>query len=365
MKIKEFLKKEVVLIVSFVLAIGSMFFVAPSQQYLGYIDFRTLGLLLSLMAVMAGLNALGVFKAIAQGLLQRVKKSYQLYIVLVLLCFLSSMIITNDVALITFVPFTIVTLKMANQNNRLIYMVVMETIAANLGSMLTPIGNPQNLFLFSYFSMSGGDFLKTILPYSALSLVLLLIGALFSGKDELEVNIEKTGINSKGLVVMYGALFVLALLSVFRVLPYEILVAIVLVALLIFDRKCIAKIDYSLLFTFVFLFIFIGNLGNIEAISNWLMNIVEGNEVIVGILSSQVFSNVPACVLLSGFTTNANDLLVGVNLGGLGTLIASMASLISYKFIQKEDVSTGKYLLVFTALNLLFLALNIILWVII
>lgn len=365
MKIKEFLKKEVVLIVSFVLAIGSMFFVAPSQQYLGYIDFRTLGLLLSLMSVMAGLNALGVFKAIAQGLLKRVKKSYQLYMVLVLLCFLSSMIITNDVALITFVPFTIVTLKMANQNNRLIYMVVMETIAANLGSMLTPIGNPQNLFLFSYFSMSGGDFLKTILPYSALSLALLLIGALFSGKDELEVNIEKTGINSKWLVVMYGALFVLALLSVFRVLPYEILVAIVLVALLIFDRKCIAKIDYSLLLTFVFLFIFIGNLGNIEAISNWLMSIVEGNEVIVGILSSQVFSNVPACVLLSGFTTNANALLIGVNLGGLGTLIASMASLISYKFIQKENVSTGKYLLVFTALNLLFLALNIILWVII
>lgn len=365
-KILSVIKNEIVLLVSLVLAVGSMFFVAPSGEYLGYIDFRTLGLLFCLMAVMAGLNAMGVFKMIALSLLRKVKKSYQLYLTLVMLCFFSSMIITNDVALITFVPFTIVTLKLANQKEKLIYIVIMETIGANLGSMLTPIGNPQNLYLFSFFGISTIDFVKTILPYSVLSLILLLIGGIFSGKDDIEVQqIEEKTQLSKPLLIVYFVLFVLALLSVFRVLPYQILLGIVVIALLIFDRKCVTKIDYSLLFTFVFLFIFIGNLGNIEVISSWLKKIVVGNEVLVGIASSQVFSNVPACLLLSKFTDNAKALLIGVNLGGLGTMIASMASLISFKYVQKEKLNIALYFIKFTLLNVLFLALNVIIWQII
>lgn len=318
------------------------------------------------MAVIAGLNAMGVFKIIAQKMLQKVNKSYQLYLVLVLLCFFSSMVITNDVALITFVPFTIVILKMAKQENKLIYVVVMETIAANLGSMLTPIGNPQNLYLFSSYNISLVEFVKTIIPYSALSLLLLLFGGIFAGKNDLMVQIKEENIVLKKLpLAIYCVLFVLALLSVFRVLPYQALFVIVVVALLIFDRKCYKNIDYSLLLTFVFLFVFIGNLGKIDVISSWLKSIVDGNEVVVGVLSSQVFSNVPACVLLSKFTTNAKALLVGVNLGGLGTLIASMASLISFKFIQKEKVSNLKYLALFTVLNIVFLVLNLVLWLII
>lgn len=365
-KIFSFIKNEIVLLVSLVLAFGSMFFVKPSREYFSYIDFRTLGLLFCLMAVMAGLNAMGVFKKIALSLLKKVKKTYQLYLTLVLLCFFSSMIITNDVALITFVPFTIVTLKLANQKEKLIYIVVMQTIAANLGSMLTPIGNPQNLYLFSFFGISTIDFVKTILPYSLLSLVLLIIGGLFSGKKDIQIEKTEESIKlSKPLLIVYFVLFVLALLSVFRVLPYQILFVIVVVAVLIFDRKCITKIDYSLLLTFVFLFVFIGNLGNIEVISNWLKKIVVGNEILVGIASSQVFSNVPACLLLSKFTDNARALLVGVNLGGLGTMIASMASLISFKFVQKEKLNIGKYFLQFTLLNVVFLALNLVLWQII
>lgn len=365
-KIKGFIKKEAVLLISLVLCLVSMLFVAPHWSYIDYIDVKTLALLFCLMAIMAGLKALGIFDSVAKSLLKLAKRSYQLYLILVLLCFFSSMLITNDVALITFVPFTIITLKMANQQKRLIYIVVMETISANLGSMLTPIGNPQNLFLFSAFNMSVGEFFGTILPYSLLSLVLLVIGCAFAGRDEITSSNEAVKIEKKPyLIGIYAVLFVLSILSVFKILPYQILFCIVVLSMLIFDRKCFKGIDYSLLFTFVFLFIFIGNLGKIGAVSDFLHKIVVGNEVLVGIASSQVFSNVPACVLLAGFTQNASDLLIGVNLGGLGTLIASMASLISYKLVQKESVKGAKYLLVFTALNILFLAFNLVLWLII
>lgn len=362
-KITEFLKKEAVLVISFILALGSMLFVKPSKEYFEYIDTKTLALLFCLMMVMAGLQALGVFERLAKGLLKLATKSWQLYLVLVLLCFGTSMIITNDVALITFVPFAIITLKMANQQKRLPYFVVMQTIGANLGSMLTPIGNPQNLFLFSSFNMSIKDFLAPILPYWTLSLALLLGGAFFAGNDKIvtEKN-EQTKSNSTWKIVAYGILFCVTLASVFRILPYQIVLIIAFFAVLAFDKKTFKRVDYSLLFTFVFLFVFIGNLGKIDAISHYLESIVKGNEVLVGIGASQVFSNVPACILLSKFTNNAASLLIGVNLGGLGTLIASMASLISYKFVQKEKANTGKYILVFTLLNLLFLGANLILF---
>ena len=365
-RIKEFIKNEIVLILSFVLAVISAFFVTPNKGYLDYIDFRTLGLLFCLMSVMAGLNNLGVFKLIAEKMLSKVKSISGITLILCLLCFFSSMIITNDVALITFVPFTVTALKLSGKMNKLIWIVTVETIAANLGSMLTPIGNPQNLYLFSTFNMSMGDFITTILPYALLSLVLVVISCLFVEKDEITVRGNKpTFTFSKLRIVVYSSLFVLALLTVFRVIPYIITVLVTLVVLVITDKKVILKVDYSLLFTFIFLFIFIGNLGEIKQISDSLKNIVNGNEVIVGVVSSQVFSNVPAAILLSKFTENAKDLLIGVNLGGLGTLIASMASLISFKFVAKEKVGTGKYILIFTVVNIAFLVLNLGLWLII
>lgn len=363
-KIFTFLKKEIVLTVSFVLAIISMIFVTPNEKYFDYIDFRTLGLLFSLMTVMAGFNKMGVFKVIAEYLLNKVNTMRGVTLSLVLLCFFSSMIITNDVALITFVP--IVLLKLADKQSRAIYVVTLETIAANLGSMLTPIGNPQNLYLFSAYNINISDFFKTILPYALISLVMLVCCSLFSGKSPIVYNENREELNfDKRLIVMYIALFAIALLSVFRVLNYLILLAVVIVFVLIFDRKVLLKVDYSLLFTFIFLFVFIGNLGNISQINGWLSSVVNGNEVPVGVLASQVFSNVPATILLSGFTNNATDLMIGVNIGGLGTLIASMASLISFKFIQKENVSIAKYFGLFTLFNVLFLAANIILWLVI
>lgn len=365
-KIFTFLKKEIVMTVSFVLAIISMIFVTPNEKYFDYIDFRTLGLLFSLMTVMAGFNKMGVFKVIAEYLLNKAKTMRGVTLLLVLLCFFSSMLITNDVALITFVPFTIVLLKLADKQSRAIYVVTLETIAANLGSMLTPIGNPQNLYLFSAYNMNISDFFKTILPYVLISLVMLVCCSLFSGKSPIVYNENREELNcNKRLIAMYIALFAIALLSVFRVLNYLILLAVVIVFVLIFDRKVLLKVDYSLLFTFIFLFVFIGNLGNISQINGWLSIVVNGNEVPVGVLASQVFSNVPATILLSGFTCNAAALMIGVNIGGLGTLIASMASLISFKFIQKESVSIAKYLGVFTLLNVVFLAANLALWVVV
>lgn len=365
-KIKKFIKNEIVLIISFILAVVSAFFVVPSTKYFDYIDFRTLGLLLCLMVVMAGFNHLGILKFIAEKMLTKVKTVSGLALILGLLCFFSSMIITNDVALITFVPFTITALKLSGKMNKLIWIVTIETVAANLGSMLTPIGNPQNLYLFSKFNMSFGNFVSTILPYALLSLILVIIACLITDKGTVKTDKTESNTNfSKLHIVIYSVLFLISLLTVFRVIPYIITLSITIFIVILFDRKLILNVDYSLLFTFVFLFIFIGNLGEIKPISDFLKNVVNNNEVIVGIISSQVFSNVPATILLSNFTANAKDLLIGVNLGGLGTLIASMASLISFKFVAKEKVNMGKYILTFTIVNIVFLILNLGLWLII
>lgn len=366
MKIREFIKSEIVLVISFILAVVSAFFVTPNKEYLQYIDFKTLGLLFCLMAVMSGLNGLGVFKFIAEKLLSKVKSISGLSLILWLLCFFSAMIITNDVALITFVPFTVTALKISGKTDKLIPIVVIETVAANLGSMLTPIGNPQNLYLFSAFNMTVRDFIVTVLPYATLSLILVTACCFFVGKGKIESDTAQSKvIFSKSRIGIYCLLFALSLLTVFRIVPWGITLAVTLITILIFDRKTVLKIDYSLLLTFVFLFVFIGNLGKIDVISDFLKSIVNGNEVLVGFISSQIFSNVPATILLSKFTENATALLIGVNLGGLGTLIASMASLISFKLIAKENVGTGKYIITFTLANVIFAVLNLGLWLII
>ncbi len=366
-KFKEFLKSEIVLVISFVLAVVSMFVVTPNKGYADYIDLKTLVLLFCLMAVVAGINGLGVFDFLAKKLLSKTKTLCGLGLILSLLCFFSSMVITNDVALITFVPFSIVALKMSSNQKAIIPLVTIETVAANLGSMLTPIGNPQNLYLFSFFEMKAGEFLETIFPYATLSLVMVILSVLFLGKNKTEIlpSEDKKAEFDLLKFIIYLALFIVAVLAVFGVLHYCIAFIATLVCALIADVRLLGKIDFSLLLTFLFLFIFIGNLGEIPAISSFLESVVSGNEVFVSIAASQVFSNVPAALLLSGFTNNATDLLIGVNLGGLGTLIASMASLISFKFIAKEDVKTGKYILVFTLINIVFLLVGILLYIII
>ena len=384
-KMITFLKNEVVLVAAVLLAVISMVFVTPDSEYIGYIDFHTLGILFCLMAVMAGLQDVGLFREIAEGLLSRVHKLWQIVLILVMLCFVLSMLITNDVALITFVPFTFIVLGMLGedvQKKLLIPVVVMQTIGANLGSMLTPIGNPQNLYLYGKSGLGLLGFLKVTLPYWLVSLVLLTGFCFFLGKRAtkttdkeqgnalagFQTEADRTHIVGKERVrcVLFLIIFVFCLLVVANVLDYRVVLAGVVLFLLLRERKILGRIDYSLLLTFVGFFVFIGNMGRVPAFRELLQSVMEGNEVLTAVISSQVISNVPAALLLSGFTENVEALILGTNLGGLGTLIASMASLISYKYIVKEErCSKGAYFGYFTVANIVFLILLVGMWVLV
>ena len=376
-KLIRFIKQEAVLTVAAVLALLSAFFVPPDGAYLGYIDFRTLAILFSLMTVMAGLRQQGIFDRMGRALLALTGSTLQLVLVLVGLCFFGSMFITNDVSLLTFVPFTFVVLNSlgAEAREKLILPVVcMQTIAANLGSMLTPIGNPQNLYLYGRSGMGMGAFVALMLPYTLASLALLAGWAVWLCRGGSPVRKGTGGpflapqqsVAADGRIIwMDAALVVVCLLAVVRVLPYPVAFGAVLAATLLADRATLGRVDYSLLLTFVAFFIFIGNLGRVEAFSDWLRQIIAGREVLVAVLASQVTSNVPAALLLSGFTQDVQALIIGTNLGGLGTLIASMASLISYRQIAREEpAGKGRYFALFTLSNLLFLAVLLALWAI-
>ncbi len=364
-KLIEFVKREAVLSIAVVLALVSCCIVLPDREYVGYIDFGTLGILFSLMAVMAGLQEIGVFHRVAGGLLKRVRGTRMLVLILVMLCFFFSMLITNDVALITFVPLTFTVLRLTGEKiaeKLMVPVVVMQTIAANLGSMLTPIGNPQNLYLYGRSGMGLGQFILLMLPYTAVSLALLLFWCLLQKNektDSLEEAERTEGpslCNERGKLAVYLILFALCILTVAGIVHFGITLFLVTAAVLAVDRKVLAKVDYGLLLTFAGFFVFIGNMGRIPVFRDFLENMIAGNEVWTAVLSSQVISNVPAALLLSGFTANAEALIVGTNLGGLGTLIASMASLISFKYVGKENKGAKKrYLIGFTAANLIFL----------
>ena len=368
-KIIGFFKKETVLVVAWFAAIVSMFLVPPSLGYIDYIDLRSLGILWSLMVVMEGLKKIGFFQRTGQWLLGKTRRVWQLAAVLVFLCFFSSMLITNDVALITFVPFAIYILSQTQMTDLLIPVIVLQTLAANLGSMLTPVGNPQNLYLYGISEMGFGSFIFLMLPYTLVTFILLVLSVCFlRGKGrkipENIINNEfVSGKDYKIKTMIYGTLFILALLAVLRVVPYWILCIVVLAAVFVLDKKTLISVDYALLFTFTGFFIFTGNLGKLPSVSRFLTEMIVGREVVTGVLSSQVISNVPAALLLSGFTQNYNDLIIGVNLGGLGTLIASMASLISFKILAHSyNEKKGRYFLVFTALNVLYLVVLLLFW---
>ncbi len=361
---EQMLKNEIVLVIATLLAAISAFFVHPDQEYITYIDFRTVAILFCLMAVMAGLQKIGLFQYIAGKLLGRVKHIRELILILVMLSFFFSMIITNDVALITFVPFSFIALRMVlgyKSEPLVVPIVVLQTVAANLGSMLTPIGNPQNLYLYGKVTLGFGGFILLMLPYTLIAFGLLAVWCvLFPYKGEKKINLVLQGNHiqdgSTKQLVIYGVLFILCILTVAHVIPYEITLIFTVITLFIMDKGILKHVDYALLFTFVAFFIFIGNMGRIPAFSILLGKIIEGNVVLTAVVSSQFISNVPAALLLSGFTQEYEQLIVGTNLGGLGTLIASMASLISFKYIAREyGHLKGKYMIYFTGTNIAFL----------
>ena len=364
-KLKTFIKKEIVLVISMILAAVSCFFVCPDSLYFSYIDYRTLVILLSLMITMAGFQKQNVFKQIGEFLVNKMNSSRGVIIIFVALCFISSMFITNDVALLTFVPFSIITLTIADRKDLFINTIVLETIAANLGSMLTPLGNPQNLYLYSLSNMAIGEFIMLILPYSIASAIVLFIFCIFCIDKKNIALTEKTTYSrtahDRKLILMYSISFLLSILVVAHVIPYQAGLLIILAFVLIFDREIIIKPDYSLILTFVFLFIFIGNIKRIPALNDMLHAIVNSHEISTSIILSQFISNVPAAILCSGFTSDISKLIIGTNVGGLGTLIASMASLISFKqYVKTKNADTKKYITVFTVYNIVFLLVMIV-----
>jgi len=358
-KLITFFKKETILCISGALAVVSAFIIPPDAKYAEYCDIRVLVLLFCLMAVMGGFQQLGVFDRMANLLLARARKMRQLATTLVMLCFFSAMFVTNDVALITFVPFTIMLLERANLREKMIPFIVLQTIAANLGSMLTPVGNPQNLFLYTISGMTMGEFFAVTVPFVVVSYFVLYVFCYFQGRTPLITEKQEPkkqwSVHDKAFLVVLGVLFLLCLLAVFHVASHWSALIIILVWFFFFQKGILKGLDYNLLLTFVFFFVLIGNLGRIPVIRETLQNLLIGREVFVSFFASQFISNVPAAVLLSEFTDRYDLLIAGVNIGGLGTLIASMASLISYKYYAvAEGAKKGRYMLHFTWMNIFF-----------
>ena len=357
-RIRDFIKNETVLCVAALCAVATMFLVPPDGAYVEYIDFKVLCLLMCLMAVVAGFQSCGAFEWLAARMLSRSSSGRVLGVVLVMLPFFSSMLVTNDVALLTFVPFTIMLLERMGCVAAAIPMLVLQTVAANLGSMATPVGNPQNLYLYAAYGLSAGEFFAVVLPIAAVSFVGLCAAAV----PVLPKNLGRLKIESKGMeqpkkLIVYGMLFVLCLLTVFRVLHYGIMTAAVLITLAVMEPKMLKELDIALLATFVCFFIVSGNLGRVEAVRSFLQTLLDKNALLTSAATSQVISNVPAAVLLSEFTDQWRQLLEGVNIGGLGTPIASLASLITLKlYMRWPKAEAGKFLGVFTLANVIGLA---------
>lgn len=345
----EFVKKECVLVIAVTLAILSSFISMPK---LSYIDFKVLILLFNLMVVVAAFKELKFLDSIAIGLLKKCNTYTSISLALVFITFISSMIVTNDVALITFVPLSIVIARKANIN--VLKIVVFQTLAANLGSSFTPMGNPQNLFIYSFYNLSPIDFFKITLPIVILAVLFLVLLVFKDKKMNLSLDLEDVKIDNKRDVYLFGGLFLIILLSVFHVIDYKVTFLITIVMVLILNKKLFSQVDYSLLITFIGFFIFVGNISTMDVVKNFMEGILNSpkSTFLASVLSSQVISNVPATMLLSGFTDHFKELLLGVNIGGMGTLIASLASVISYK-IYASEFGNYNYMKSFTFYNIL------------
>lgn len=360
-KLLSVIKKEPVLCISAILAVISMLFLPPNLNYVNYIDFRVLALLFCLMAVVACFISEGFFDWISCKLLSKTNNSKIIGVLLVNLCFFSAMLVTNDVALLTFIPLTL-GIFAALPAKDLIFVLVMETIAANLGSMATPVGNPQNLYLYSKYPMTIAQFFELMFPLTFVSWLLIMAVMLLRKSSSATLNYTNTlpKLNRKSMVILSG-LFLLCIASVVHLVPYQLTFAIILASFAVWKREVFGNIDYMLLLTFVCFFIFVGNMGELSAVKNLVSSLLQGRELLVSALASQLISNVPAALMLSGFTQEGSALLLGTNIGGLGTLWASLASLITFKLYSRSNSpKISKFFVSFTIWNILFLVILLI-----
>ena len=352
------IKKNVVMFVALLAALVTMVIIPPDKEYLNYFDFKTLTCLFCVLAVVCALKNIRFFYILAKKIVQLFRNARIAVLALVYITFIGSMLIANDMALLTFLPLGYLVLTTTGKGKYMAFTYIMQSIAANLGGMLTPFGNPQNLYLYSFFEIPTGEFMQIMLPPFLVSITLITLCCLIFVKAEpLEIRDEPTFL-PKGRTVLYLCLFALSIAIVFRGIPYYIGLAIIPIALLIADRKALKMVDYPLLFTFVFFFVFAGNMARIDGVKQLFSALLSKSTLIFSVLSCQVISNVPSAILLSQFTDNYRHLLLGVNIGGVGTLIASLASLITFReYTKRNPGKTGYYVLMFTLFNLAFLVI--------
>ena len=352
----NFVKKNVVMVVAMAAALITCFIVPPDAAYLGYFDVKTLTCLFCVLAVVCALKNINFFYTLARKIVLVFKNARLSILALVYITFIGSMLIANDMALLTFLPLGLFVLSSTGMNKYMAFTFIMQNIAANLGGMLTPFGNPQNLYLYTKFAIPNGEFVQIMTPPFLLAVGLITLCCLIFVKPEpLELKDEKVEL-PVWRTVIYLLLFALAIVIVFRGIPYWIGLIIIPAVLLFMDRKALKMVDYPLLLTFVFFFVFSGNMARIEAVRNLFSMLLEKSTLLFSVLSCQVISNVPSAILLSQFTGNYKELLLGVNIGGVGTLIASLASLITFREYTKNNKGkTRYYVLLFSAFNFAFL----------
>ena len=353
--ILAFLKKNTVLCIAVIAALVTCFIVPPDVAYLDYFDLKTLTCLFCVLAVVCALRNVRFFFSLAQKIVKLFKNTRACILALVYITFLGSMLIANDMALLTFLPLGYFVLSSTGKQKYMAFTFIMQNIAANLGGMLTPFGNPQNLYLYTKFNIPTLQFMQIMMPPFVLAVALITVCCLFVKKEALEISGEEIRL-PKIRTAIYALLFALSIVIVFRVISFWIGLIVIPIVLFFMDRKALAQVDYALLFTFVAFFIFAGNMARIPAVQNLFGSLMEKSPLLVSVLSCQMISNVPSAILLSQFTTNYAALLVGVNIGGVGTLISSLASLITFReYTSKTQGSAGKYIALFSLFNFAFL----------
>ncbi len=355
-RIGHFVASNTVLAIAATLAVISCFLVKPDAEYIGYFDFKTLTCLFCTLAVICALKNIRFFTITARKIVRCAGNTRTLSLALVYITFIGSMFLANDMALLTFLPLGYISLSATGKEKYMAPIFIFQNIAANLGGMLTPFGNPQNLYIYTKFNIPTLDFIGVMLLPFILSIVLFTLCCFFIPKESLALEQEENESFPKGRTIFYLVLFALTILTVFRVIPYYVCLPIILIAILFADRKALARVDYSLLLTFGAFFLLAGNVSRIGAVNEFFSFLLEKNTLLTGVLSCQVISNVPSAILLSEFTENWRELLVGVNIGGVGTLISSLASLITFReYTSHVKGKTLKYIGLFSAFNFGFL----------
>ena len=354
----SFVKKNVVAVIAFFAALITSIIVPPDEKYLDYFDYKTLTCLFCVLAVVCALKNIRFFYLLARKCVELFKNARMSILALVYITFIGSMLIANDMALLTFLPLGFLVLTTTGKQKYMAFTFIMQNIAANLGGMLTPFGNPQNLYLYNYFNIPNLEFMGIMAPPFVLSILLITLCCIIFVKPEpLTISGEPVSLPPLRTAI-YLLLFAFSIFIVFRVIPFVWGLIVIPIFLLFMDRRALLKVDYPLLFTFVFFFIFSGNMARIEIVRNFFSFLLDKNTLVFSALSCQCISNVPSAILLSQFTENYADLLVGVNIGGVGTLIASLASLITFReYIKHNPGKTKRYLLEFSAFNFGFLIL--------